>query len=126
MDDIKSFVEDLGIAAFETDIKIAGVAVVSDSGDIVFQTKNWDIINQTKAILSVIKGERSIDLSGAKFLVTNTNNDGIIASNESGMGHVIFVPFQGGVLVSYAMAQADPFKALMFLKNYAIRLSGNL
>jgi hypothetical protein len=30
MDDIKSFVEDLGIAAFETDIKIAGVAVVCD------------------------------------------------------------------------------------------------
>ncbi|NHJ24982.1 MAG: hypothetical protein EAX89_10425 [Candidatus Lokiarchaeota archaeon] len=126
MVDIKNFIDDLGIDAFETNIKIAGVAIVSDSGRLVFQTDNWDISNQTKAILKVIKGEQSIVLNGAKFLVTAMNNNGIIASNESGMGHTIFVPFQGGVLVSYAMPQADTSKALDFLKGYALKLNGKL
>jgi hypothetical protein len=126
MDDIKNFIDDLGITAFETNIKIAGVAVVSDSGNIIFQTENWDITNQTKTILSVIKGERSIALNGAKFSVVETTTDGIIASSESGMGHIIFAPFEEGVLVSYAMPQADPSKALVFLKSYAMRLNGKI
>ncbi|KKM90317.1 hypothetical protein LCGC14_1239790, partial [marine sediment metagenome] len=39
---------------------------------------------------------------------------------------VIFVPFQGGVLVSYAMPQADPPKALTFLKTYTNELNGKV
>jgi len=126
MDEIKKIIDDLGIDALESNTKIAGVAVVSDSGNIVFQTDNWDLTNQTNVILNVIKGDRSFVLNDGEFSVVETTTEGIIGTNDSGMGHIIFVPFQGGVLVSYAMPQADPPKALAFLKTYAIRLNGKV
>ncbi len=126
MDEIKNIIDDLGIAAFEANIKIAGLAVISDSGDLVYQTDNWDLTNKTNMILNVIKGERSFVISDYKFSVVETTNEGIIGTNESGMGHVIVVPFQGGVLVSYAMPKADPPKTLSYLKNFAIKLNGKV
>jgi len=126
MDEIKDIIDDLGISALENNLKIAGFAVVSDSGNIVFQTKNWDLTSQTSIILNVIKGDRSFVLSDLEFSVVETTDEGIVGTNESGMGHVIFTPFQGGILVSNAMPQADPPKALSFLKTFAMRLNGKV
>ncbi|MFX1410962.1 MAG: hypothetical protein ACFFA6_11455 [Promethearchaeota archaeon] len=126
MDEIKKIVDELGITALESNIKIAGVAVVSNSGNIVFQTNNWDLTNQTNTILNVIKGDRTFVLNGTNFSVVETTTEGMIGTNDSGMGYVIFVPFQGGILVSYAMPQADPVKALSFLKSFAMKLNGKI
>ena len=126
MDEIKKMIDELGIDALESNTKIAGVAVVSDSGNIVYQTDNWDLTNQTNVILNVMKGDRSFVLNDGEFSVVKTTTEGIIGTNDSGMGHIIFAPFQGGVLVSYAMPQADPPKALAFLKSYAMRLNGKV
>lgn len=126
MDEIKEIIDDLGIAAIETNIKIAGVAVVSDSGALVFQTDNWDLANQTSIILKVIKGEHSFVISDTEFLVVETTSEGIIGSNNRGMGHIILAPFRGGVLVAYAMPRADPPRALAFLKTFAKKLNGKV
>lgn len=126
MDEIKNIIEDLGINALESSIKIAAIAVVSDSGDIVFQTDNWDLTNHTDIILNVIKGDRSFVLNNVEYSVVETTTEGIVGTNYDGMGHVIFAPFQGGVLVSYAMPRADTTKALSLLKNYAMRLNGKV
>lgn len=124
MDEIKQIIDELGIDAFEANIKIAGLAVVSDSGKLIIQTSNWDLTKQTNNILNVIRGEPSINLSGMDFNIVEKTTEGIIAS--SGMGHVLFASFQGGVLVAFAMPKADTIKALTFLKNYAMRLNGKL
>ena len=126
MDDIKSFIEDLGIAAFEANIKIAGLAVVSNSGELIHHTENWDISNQTDALLNLLKGEKSIIIQGYNFIVVKANNDGIIATSESGMGHIILAPFQKGILISYAMPQANPNEALDFLKHYVLGLNSKI
>ena len=126
MDEIKKIIDELGIDALESNTKIAEVAVVSDSGNIVYQTDNWDITNQTNVILNVMKGDRSFVLNDGEFSVVETTTAGIIGTNDSGMGHIIFAPFQGGVLVSYALPRADPPKALVFLKSYAMRLNGKV
>jgi len=126
MDEIKDIVDDMGIDAFESNIKIAAIAVVSDSGDVVYQTSNWDLTNQTSVILVVINGERSFVLSDVEYSVFNPNTEGIIGTSDKGMGHIILVFFQGGVLVSYAMPQADPHRALSFLKSYTMKLNGKL
>lgn len=126
MDELKSIVDDLGIVAFEANIKIAALAVVSNNGTLIYQTSNWDLNNQTGTILNVFKGEKSFVLSDVKYSVVETTSEGIIGSSNSGMGHVIIVPFQGGLLVSYAMPQADPRKALSFLKTHSMKLNGKL
>ncbi len=124
MDKIKNIIEELGIAALENSTNIAAVAVVSDSGNLIYQTSNWDLRNQTHIILEVINGAQSYVINAIQYSVVRNTTEGIIGTNESGMGHVLFVPFQGGVLVSYALPNADPPKALSFLKSYAIRLNG--
>ena len=126
MDEIKKIIDELGIISLETNMKIAGFAVVSDSGKVIFQTDNWDLTNQTNMILNVIKGDRSFVLNDVKFSVVETTTEGIVGTADSGMGHVIFTPFQGGVLVSYAMPRADPPRALSFLKTFAMRLNGKV
>jgi len=40
MNEIKKVIDKLTITALETNIKIAAVAVLSDSGNIIYQTKN--------------------------------------------------------------------------------------
>ena len=126
MDKTKNIIDELGIAALESNIKIAGVAVVSDSGKLIFQTSNWDLTNQTHFIFDVVKGDRAFVFNDIKFSVVKTNTEGIVGTNENGMGHILFAPFQGGILVSYAMPQADPLKALSFLKSFAVRLNGKV
>jgi len=126
MDEIKKIIDELGIAALETNIKIASVAVVSDSGTIIFQTDNWDLSNQTNNILNAIKGANSFVFNNIKFSVVESTPEGIISTNNDGMGHIIITPFQGGVLVSYAMPQADPPKALSFLRTFVMRLKGKV
>jgi hypothetical protein len=126
MDDVKSFIEDIGIAAFEANIKIAGLAVISNSGELIYYTENWDISTQIDSFLNLLKGEKSIIIQGQKFIVTKANNEGIIASSESGMGHVILVPFQKGVLISYAIPKANPNEALDFLKHYVLGLNSKI
>ncbi|KKK89211.1 hypothetical protein LCGC14_2735380 [marine sediment metagenome] len=126
MNEIKNIIDELGIAALEANTKIAGLAVVSDSGNVVFQTDNWDLTNYANMILNVIKGERSFVLKNGKFSVVEATTEEIIGTSDSGMEHVIFAPFQGGVLVSYAMPQADPPKTLAFLNTFVMRLNGKV
>ena len=126
MDEIKNIVDEVGIASLENGIKLAAVAVVSDSGNLVYQTENWDLTKQANIIMNVIKGDHSFVLSNVEYSVVEATPEGIIGTNVSGMGHVIFAPFQGGVLVTYALPQADPPKALAFLKTYTIKLNGKV
>lgn len=126
MDEIKNIIDELGITALETNIKIAAIAVVADSGKLVFQTENWDLTNQTTILLNVIKGDLSFILSNVKYSVVETTTEGFIGTNDNGMGHVIIAPFLGGMLVSYALPKANPPEALTFLKNFAMRLNGKV
>jgi hypothetical protein len=57
MEEIKDIVDELSIEALEADTKIAAVAVVSDIGELIIQTSNWNLSNETNAILKVGKGE---------------------------------------------------------------------
>jgi hypothetical protein len=126
MEEIKGIIDKLGINALEANTNIAGVAIVSDLGKLIIQTSNWDLTKETKTILNVIKGVPSFNLSGTDFNIVKKTTEGIIATNNSGMGHIIFAPFQGGVLVAYAMPRSDPLKALSFLKTYTMRFNSKV
>ncbi len=126
MEEVKNIIDDLGISALENKMNLAAVAVISDSGNLIYQTENWDLSNQTNVILDVIKKGCSFVLNNLAFSVVESTAEGIIGTNDSGMGHVIFVPFQGGILATYAMPRANPPKVLPFLKTFAMRLNGKI
>ena len=123
MDEIKKIIDDLAIEAFEANTKIASLAIISDSGYLIYQTENWDLSSYTDIILNVINGERIFVINNMNFSVVETSPTGIIASSESGMGHAIYALFQGGVLVSYVKPGGDPHAALNFLNKFCYHLS---
>jgi len=126
MNEIKNIIDDLAIDALEANTKIAAASVITNLGTIVYQTENFNLTNQTDTILNIYKGHNSFVLNNFKFTVTRNTPEGIIATNNGGMGHIIVAPFQGGLLVVYAMPQADPSKALSFLKTFTTRLNGKV
>ncbi len=126
MADIAQIIDDMGIAALESNVSLAGFAVMSDSGKIIVQTKNWDLSKQTNVLMGVLKGQKSYVMNNIAFSVVQSTPDGIIVASAGGMGYVIMLPFQGGTLVSYAMPKTDLSKILGFLKGYVPRLNGSL
>jgi hypothetical protein len=126
MSEIKGIIDDIGISALENNIKIAALAVISDSGKVIHQTENFDIRNQANILLSALKEKKSIKINDLEFILEGNSSEGLIGTNKDGMGYLIFVPFEGGVLVSYALPRAEPTKALSFLKIYTIKLDGNV
>lgn len=126
MDEIKNLIDDLGVDSFEANTKIASLAIISEKGELVYQTENWDLTSSMEGILKVINGEPLFILNNAQFLVKESNARGIITTNDLGMGHVIFAFFQGGILASYAMPGADPIGVLTFLSNNISKFNGKI
>ncbi len=126
MCEIAQIIDDLSIAALEQSTKIASAAVVSDAGELIQQTANWNLADQTGVILNVMKGALSFKLNNYGFTVNSSTSEGIIATNDIGMGFTLFVPFQGGILVSYAMPGANQTRVLEFLVRFARRLDGKV
>ena len=126
MNEIKDIIDDIGNAALEASVNIAALAVISNSGKLIHQTKNFDLSGQTQTILNILKADSTFVLNKLVFIVSGSPSEGIIGTNELGMGYILILPFEGGVLVSYAMPQADPNKALAFLKSFTNRLNGKV
>ncbi|TFG17641.1 MAG: hypothetical protein EU531_02750 [Promethearchaeota archaeon] len=126
MNEIKGIIEDIGISALEHNIKIAALAVISSSGKLIHQTENFDLKNQVNSVLKVINGEKAMILNDIEFIIQGNPSDGMIGTNKAGMGYVIIIPFKGGLLIAYALPQAEPIKALTFLKSFIVRLDGKI
>jgi len=126
MEEIKKIINDLGNDSLENNMHIASIAVLSDSKDLILQTSNWHLHDLQTAISSIIEGNSSFILNDTEFNIIEKTSEGIISTNPDGGGYVLFVPFQGGVLLSYAMPQSDPKRGLEFLKKYAEKLNGKV
>jgi len=126
MEDIKKIIEELGIESLEKSIDLASLAIVNENQDLIYQTSNWDLHDLKAALSSISKGEDSMKLNDFEFKIVEKSSEGIIATNLNGMGYILYVPFQEGILLSYAMPTADAKKAIEFLKQYAKKLNGKI
>lgn len=122
MSEVKKLIDDIGIISFENNMKIAGFAVLSDSREIIYQTENWDVSKYRDLLFDAIKGAISFEINKSEFLVDKTSDEGVIATNSQGMGHIIIIPFRGGVLATYVLSGANPDAILAFLKPYIVQL----
>jgi hypothetical protein len=124
MEDLKDLMETFGNEALEANTKIASVAIILPTGQVAYQSSNWDLSDQTDVLLGVLDGATSFKLNNLDFSVGDSNVTGLVGINPSGMGSVILVPFQGGLLVVYVMPSAELQHALDFLIEFAPRFNG--
>jgi hypothetical protein len=126
MDKIKEIIEDLSVAALEENTKIAGASVISDSGEVIYQTENFDLRNQGNILVNVMNGESSFSLNNYRYTVIESSSDGIIAENDGGGGFIIIVPFQGRFLVAYSLPGSNARENLSFLKSFGNKIENKL
>ncbi|MHA1284806.1 MAG: hypothetical protein ACTSQP_20075, partial [Promethearchaeota archaeon] len=112
------FIDDLGTFAFENRIHIAALAVISNTGDLLYQTENFDLEKETNIILDLIDRPQNYTIANLEYEITEVTSEYIIA----GMGSLVIIPFQKGVLVSFALPQAD----LAQVKSYLIQSASEL
>jgi hypothetical protein len=118
----KKIIDELSVTALEESTKIAGIAIVSKVGEIIYQTENFNVRNQENVILNELNGESSFTLNNYRYIVTESSSEGIIAENDGGMGYLIITPFHGGVLIAYSLVGANTRENISFLKKYTDRL----
>nr|MDO8082873.1 hypothetical protein [Candidatus Freyarchaeota archaeon] len=123
MAEINNLMEEIANAALEKNTKIASLALVADTGKVVYQTKNWDLTNQTKIILDAVKGNKEFVLNSLKFSVISNDSTKIVGVNKGGMGAVLILKYKGGLLISYVMPGAGTEGALNFLEQYVKKIS---
>jgi hypothetical protein len=122
MSEVKKLIDELGIISFENNMRIAGFAVLSDSRDIVYQTENWDVSKYRDLLFNAINGAISIEINNTEFFVSKASDEGVIATSAHGMGYIIMIPFNGGVLATYALSGADTRSIITFLKPHIMDL----
>ncbi|MEM3585905.1 MAG: hypothetical protein QXO71_01170 [Candidatus Jordarchaeaceae archaeon] len=123
MVEINNLMEEIANASLEKNTKIASLALVSDTGKVVYQTKNWDLSNQTKIILDVVRGNKEFVLNNVKFSILSTDPARIVGVNKGGMGAVLILKCKGGFLISYVMPKASTEVALNFLEQYVKKIN---
>ena len=113
---------------------VYGVAVISTSGKIITQTKNWDISNELNLINELLqkklalgeKGMSSITIQGIKYMIVENTEERKIGTNITGKGHVIIAPIPiggTGALICYINPQIGPREVLFTVQSYALKLA---
>lgn len=122
MDELRGIMETIGDESLEAGMKIAGMALLRPSGQVMYQSANWDLTSQAAVVLGVVHGNTQFLLNEITFSVVDTGAAGIIATNQGGMGSMVMHPLDGGVLAAYVLPGADPTRALEFLADRIPRL----
>lgn len=108
----------------EEEQNVGGAAVISNSGELIFQTENWDLSSEIENILNVVESPKSsIILLDMKYMIVENTPERIIGTNLKGKGHLILAPFEKGVLVTYIIPQAGPRDALFNVQTFAQKIN---
>ena len=122
MEKFKSILEDLSNESLENKINLASIAILTESGNLIFQTKNWDISKNTQDILNFFESKESIIINNMKFSVTSSDSNGITATSEVGMGYLLFAKIGNGYIVSYALPGGNPDRGLEIIQKFSGRI----
>ncbi|UCC19389.1 MAG: hypothetical protein JSV62_14990 [Promethearchaeota archaeon] len=126
---IESIIDDL----LNEEQNIFGVAIISQDGNLITQTENWNITNDLDLINELLnqklelgeKGISSITIQGIKYMIVENTEERKIGTNITGKGHIIIcpVPIGGtGALVCYINPQVGPRDCLFAAQDYALKL----
>jgi len=123
---------------------IFAVAIIGTSGNLVYQTDNWDVtsnLNELNQIIGHNPGGgqdeyysgvskppvSSISISGVKYLMVESTSERKVGTSPSGQGHLLICPVPAGGtagIVCYVSPDVGPRDALLGVEKYAAKLVG--
>jgi len=98
---------------------------VEDNGNILYQTKEWNVSNDIKNFIEDWKNASpSIEIDGIKYATIKTNqNDIFIGTNVQGYGHILAKYINPGIFILIKMPkEQDPLDVEDVLPHYISRI----
>ena len=112
---------------FANNPKIHAFAVAKE-GVVVWQTENWDLVEDIDGILKAAdKDASSISSGGVKYKRVASSDDSYVASADDNKGHLILVLIdEHSWAIAFAAPTAVPELTLIDIKKTAIKLRGHV
>jgi hypothetical protein len=107
--------------------KIQAFAVAKE-GSIVWQTENWDLVEDAKGIMKAIKDEKSkVSVGGVKYKRVSSTEDSYIATADNDQGHIFLVKIDDSVwAIAFASHTAVPELSVIDVEKTAVQLKGHV
>lgn len=112
---------------FSNNPKIHAFAVAT-SGTVVWQTDNWNLVEDIETILKAAdKDSSNLTCGGVTYKRVFSSDDSYIATADDNMGHLILVLIdENSWAIAFAAPSAVPELALIDVKKTAIQLRGHI
>lgn len=107
--------------------KIQAFAVAKDD-TIVWQTENWDLVEDVKGIMKAIKGDKSkVSVGGVKYKQVSSSSESYLATSDADQGHLLIVKIDENVwAIAFASHTAIPELSAIDVKKTAVELKGHV
>lgn len=104
---------------------ITAAAVITNDGRMIYQTQNWDVTGDIMGLLSAWREKApAISVQGIKYSVLQATEERLVATNVSGLGHIILATIQHrGFLLVYVSPQGDAGGSYVDVSRAAMRLA---
>ena len=112
---------------YENNPKIQAFAVAKD-GVIVWQTENWDLLNDIKSIIEApVKASGHISVGGVKYKRVRSAKDFYIGISDSNDGHFLVVQINDSSwAIAWTESSAVPELTIIDITKTAIHLKGHI
>jgi hypothetical protein len=88
---------------------VTAIAILSLDGQVMWQTNNWNVVEDAPNLISAWKEKApSIFVQGIKYSTLSATDERLVATNVSGMGHIIMATARyRALLMAYVTPQGD-------------------
>jgi len=101
---------------------------VAEEGAIIWQTENWNLVEDVSNIMKTLSDDRSkVTVGGVKYNRILSSIDSYIATADDEKGHLLIVKIDDGSwAIAFASPHAVPELSIIDLKKSAIQLKGHV
>ncbi|UYP48073.1 hypothetical protein NEF87_004358 [Candidatus Lokiarchaeum ossiferum] len=109
---------------------VLGGAVIDTTGNLLYQTENWDLQQEIDEINSIIaeaqkpdgKNPGKIKIMEVGYMIIEFTPERIIATNVAQKGHIIVAIGDNGSIVAYIDPSKGPRDALFNVQSFSRKL----
>ncbi|MHA2026462.1 MAG: hypothetical protein ACW98U_11225 [Candidatus Thorarchaeota archaeon] len=107
--------------------KIQAFAVAKEEA-IVWQTENWDLVEDVQGILNAVKNDKSkVSVGGVKYKKVSSSEDSYLATANNDQGHLLIVEIdENAWAIAFAIHTAAPELTVIDVKKTVVELKGHV
>ncbi|MFB0559919.1 MAG: profilin family protein [Candidatus Lokiarchaeia archaeon] len=88
---------------------VTAIAILTLDGQVMYQTNNWNIVADAPNLIAAWREKQpSIYVQGIKYSTLSATDERLVATNVSGMGHIIMATARyRALLMAYVTPEGD-------------------